>query len=42
MNPQPMGKLDVSAMAAMNGPADDPPLTGRIGGRLANRQGGRA
>jgi len=30
--PEPMDKLDVAAMAAMNGPADDPPLIERIGG----------
>ncbi len=32
MSPEPMDKLDVAAMAAMNGPADDLPLTERIGG----------
>jgi len=41
MSPEPMDKLDVAAIAAMNGPADDPPLTERIGGGRANGPGGR-
>ena len=32
MNPEPTDKLDVAAIAAMNGPADDPPFIERIVG----------
>jgi len=32
MSSEPMDKLDVAATAAMNGPADDPPLIERIVG----------